>query len=132
PARRGDDEDLAALSEGGMGPELGLLKARHAAEFNAAFAQAVLELPAKQRRLLRLHFVAGLGVARLGAELGMHQATAARQLQTARKAALEQTLRILRERPRLSEAEVRSLLGLVLSRLHVSLARVLGSTPDGD
>jgi RNA polymerase sigma-70 factor (ECF subfamily) len=57
---------------------------------------------------------------------GIHRATAARRVNRARDALLADTRRRMSERLRLNSKELDSVLGLVESRLHASVRRLLG------
>ncbi len=56
----------------------------------------------------------------------MHHATVARWIANARGLLLEGTRKVLSERLRVSGQELDSIMGLIESRLEVSIARVLG------
>src|SRR5690606_4547847 len=65
-------------------PELARLKAQHRTAFKAAFEQAIASLEPRERSLLGLAIVKGLGIDRIGAIYGVHRATAARWVTAAR------------------------------------------------
>ena len=67
----------------------------------------------------------------LGALLGVHRATAARWVAEAREAVFDQTRRVLRERFGVADADLKSLIQLVRSRLDVSIERALATRDDG-
>jgi RNA polymerase sigma-70 factor (ECF subfamily) len=101
------------------------------AEYRAAVAQAMHEgaqaLEPGDRHLLRQHFVAGLSIDQLGAVLGIHRATAARRIQRAREQLVAETKRQLAVKLKLPEIELDEVLGLVMSRLDVSIAKLLAT-----
>ena len=66
-----------------------------------------------------------LSIDEIGAALHIHRATAARWIRAASEAVREETRRRLHERLRLTASELDSLVGLVRSQLHLSLARLL-------
>jgi RNA polymerase sigma-70 factor (ECF subfamily) len=72
-------------------PELAFLKARYRPAFEAALADALSGLDTEERMLLRLHFLDGMSIDRLGMMFGVHRATAARRLASAREALLRTT-----------------------------------------
>src|SRR5262249_28734058 len=67
-------------AEIGAGPETAALKRRCRADFVDAFRAAVAALPARERMLLKLQVVDGLGCTAIGAIHRVHRATAARWL----------------------------------------------------
>ena len=125
-----DDDDLAE-SDGGPDPEIEYLKRRYATEFRDAFHAALAAVSPRERALLRRHYLDGLGVDELGALLGVHRATAARWVAEAREAVFDQTRRVLRERFGVADADLKSLIQLVRSRLDVSIERALATRDDG-
>ncbi|WP_224363461.1 sigma-70 family RNA polymerase sigma factor [Hyalangium versicolor] len=106
-------------------PELAFLKSRYRAEFKEALETAMAELPSDQRNVLRLHFLDGLSIDRIGAVYGVHRATAARWVQKGREALLEGTCRLLSERLQVTPPELESILDMVRSQLDVSLGGLM-------
>jgi RNA polymerase sigma-70 factor (ECF subfamily) len=127
---RSDDAGLALLVDPGDDPELAYLKTTYRAEFNAAFAQALATLGARERNLLRLKYLDGLGIDQLGALYGVHRSSAARYVRAAQDALLVATRRMLAERLRLTGSQLDSILRLISSQLDVSLGRLLRACPD--
>jgi RNA polymerase sigma-70 factor (ECF subfamily) len=117
-----------ALSAPTPDPELELLKHRHRADFEEAFRLALASLPPRDRGLIRMHYLDGLSVPEISRLHGVHRATGARWLASAQAAVLEETRRLLRQRLGLSPTECDSLLGLVQSRLEVTLHSLLHRT----
>ena len=99
------------------------------AEYRAAVAQAMRdaadELDAADRHLLHQHYVAGLSIDQLGVALGIHRATAARRVVRAREALVGATRALLVTRLRLANEELDEVIGMVLSRLDVSIPKLL-------
>lgn len=120
-----DDQALEALGPA-VDPELDALKLRYAAEFNAALREAFAALSARDRTLLKLHYVDGVPVERIAGTYNAHRVSASRWLSAARARVLEETTRLLRARQRLTESEFQSLARLVQSQLDVSLRGVIG------
>ena len=120
-----DDEELLAALSPATDPELEQLKERYRHEFNTAFADAVRGLEGRERELLRMSVVDGLGVEQIGKKLGVHHATAARWLIKAREALLDGTRDQLAKRLSLPQADVDSVIRLVRSRIEVSIERLL-------
>jgi RNA polymerase sigma-70 factor (ECF subfamily) len=120
-----DDDELAGLLAADDDPELGYLKRVYRGEFKRAFQAAIEALDARDRLVLCQHLLDGLGIDQLAALHGVHRATTARWIQSAREAVLAGTQRALVDRLRLSRAEIASVMRLIGSQLDVSLARVL-------
>jgi RNA polymerase sigma-70 factor (ECF subfamily) len=118
PRERGDFPELAA---GFVAPEAALLRERHKAAFEAAFRRAMQSLAAKQRTLLKLQIVDGLGIDELGALHRVHRATCARWLEAARQQLFDETYRELHGALKLSPSEFGSLRAAVMSEIAVSL-----------
>ncbi len=114
----------------GPDAELAFLKQHSAREFREAFDAALGALEVEQRNVLRLHFLDGLSIDQLGRTYGVHRATAARWVVRGRQALLEETRTRLRERWRMSEPELDSVLRQVRSQLDVTL-RWLREPPTG-
>jgi RNA polymerase sigma-70 factor (ECF subfamily) len=110
-------------------PEGDLLKRRHTEEFNAAFRAAVSALTSKQRDLLRRHFVEGATLEELAATFGASRATVARWIAAARQEILAGARRQLGEKLNLAPAELESLMGLLRSRLDLSLSTAFPHPP---
>jgi len=86
-------------------------------------------LTAEQRNLLRLHFLDGLNIEKIGAVMQVHRATVARWIAAAREEILENVRRDLNQRLRLEPSEFESLVNLVRSQLQVSILRYLKDNP---
>lgn len=129
--RRGADDDRrdemnALLSHAAAGdPELEALRNRFAPMLARAIEDAVATLSDQDRVLLRLHFVDGLSINDIAAVYGRHRTTAARHLASVRSAifggARERAMKALG----IGEAEFGSLMGVLLSRLDVTIRRYL-------
>jgi RNA polymerase sigma-70 factor, ECF subfamily len=119
------DEQLAGLTASDDDPEVGYLKRHYRDEFKQAFHVAVAALDARERLLLRQHALDGLSIDQLAALHGVHRATAARQVHSARDAVLAATRRELTRRLRLSPRALASVMRLIHSQLDLSLPRVL-------
>ena len=90
---------------------------------------AIGDLPARQRSLLALAIVKGLGVDRIGAIYGVHRATAARWVVAARQELTRAVRRALHVRLRVPDHEIGDMVPLVESQLELSLERILSSRP---
>ena len=106
-------------------PELESMRRRYAVECAQALRTAMSRLDAAQRTLLRLHYVDGLGVEKLGLLHGVHASTISRRLAQARSFLREEAKDILGESLRLRPSEIQSLIRMVRSNLYVSLSALL-------
>lgn len=126
--REGRGRESAAALDGvaaaGANPELALLRARYAGEFQAALQQALANLTARERNLLRFSYIDGLSVDDLGALYHVHRATASRWLARARAGILAEARRLLTERIAVTDSELDSLLREVRSQIEISLAEI--------
>lgn len=124
----GDGERLdQLLSE--PDPELDFVKLHDREALQGLLHEAFRQLPARDKNLLRLHYLEGVSLPGLAALEGVSRATVARSLRDARLTALEKVRGLLRERLKLSEQEGESLVRLLRSRLELSLRRALARTP---
>jgi RNA polymerase sigma-70 factor, ECF subfamily len=132
------DDELLAIEASATGPELGALKQQYREQFAEAFAVALGELEPAQRNLLRLHYLHGLSIDELGGLLRIHRSSAARRIVKTRQALLADTRRALQARLSLGRRDFEQLMGLVASRLDLSIERFLverdgeGSGAEGD
>ena len=105
--------------------ELSFVRLQHREAFKRALAASLATLPARERAVLRLNFVDRLNVEKIGVLYGVHRATVARWISSARDSLLSQTRAKLREALRLSPAELQSFVDGLGSHLELSLSRVL-------
>ena len=106
-------------------PMLEQLKAEYHDEFAAALRQAIADLDAEGRTLLRQQIVDELSIDDLGAAYGVHRATAARWIARARAALVAATRTRLAARLNMPVEEIDHVIRLVHSRLDVSMVRYL-------
>ena len=126
-ARHGDERWAVALTwPSTADPELEHWKQSYGAELGEALVQACAALPDRERAVLRLCFVDGLGIDRIGAIYGVHRSTAARWLQRAREELLRTTRERLAERLQATPTQLSSMDRLVHSQLEVSLGGLFG------
>ena len=90
-----------------------------------AFAAAARELPAEQRILVRQHHLAGITLDQLADVYGIHRVTVARRLAAARDALGLLARQRLAAEIALPVDELESVLALVISKLDVSMQRLL-------
>jgi RNA polymerase sigma-70 factor, ECF subfamily len=121
------DELLGEVVSREPDAELRHLKSLYRAELAEALREALLALPAWPRALLRLHYVDGVRLARIGALYGVHESTVSRWVSGAVEAVGDDARRRLRERLALSAESADSVARMVRSNLELSLRRILGS-----
>jgi RNA polymerase sigma-70 factor (ECF subfamily) len=120
-----EDAQLDQLAPGVPDPELAYLKRHYGAQFRAAFGEAVASLTPRERNLLRHAVIDGLGIDQIAAIYHIHRATAARQLKQARATLIDGTREHMRLALRVSEAELESILRVIMSMADVTLRQVL-------
>ena len=119
------DEDELTLEARGDDPELEYLKTRYAAELNEALHTTLAALSARTANVLRLHYQEGMTVNAIGTMYRVSGRTVQRWLAEARRTILDETRRLLSERLGLTDSRLDSLIGLVQSRLDISLSQYL-------
>jgi len=119
------DRTLDHLLTSGIDPALAALKAEYRAEFAVALREAIEDLTAEDRTLLRQQIVDGLSIDAIGAAFGVHRATAARWLNRARGALVAATHSRLAARLKLPLEQIESVIRLVSSQLDASVIRYL-------
>jgi RNA polymerase sigma-70 factor (ECF subfamily) len=124
PEVAADDALLAARSVGDD-PELVYMKELYRRAFRESFGAALDVLDAREKVLLRQHFVDRLGVDDLAPLYQVHRATVARWVQRARDRLLDETRRQFMQRAHVSARECESVLRLVRSRIEVTLGGLL-------
>ena len=118
-----------AAAEAGLhadDPELEHVKRRHGPQLEAAVRAAFAALSGRERTLLRMHYIEQITVNRIATSYGVHRATVSRWLLGAQQQLFEETRRLLREHLRLSTSECDSLVGVLRSRLDVTLGATCG------
>ncbi|RKG78589.1 hypothetical protein D7W79_12610 [Corallococcus exercitus] len=119
------DDALIAADLGAADPELEHIRHRYRPAFRAAFAEALAALSLRDRNLLRMGLVQGLGVESLGALHQVHASTVSRWMAKAREALLEHTRMALARRLALNTSQLDSLLRVLDGSLEISLASLL-------
>jgi RNA polymerase sigma-70 factor (ECF subfamily) len=109
-------------------PGLAALKAEYRSEFAVALREAIDDLSAEDRTLLRQQIVDDMSIDAVGAAYGVHRATAARWLLRARAALVAATHRRLADRLKLPVDQIESVIRLVSSQLDASVIRYLKNT----
>lgn len=106
-------------------PEREVLRADSREVLSEALRAALAALSERERGLLRLHHLHGLTMDRLATMYGEPRSSVARHVAQARERLLKHTRRELAARLKLEGRELESLLGLVQSRLDLSLSRLM-------
>ncbi|MEM9193168.1 MAG: sigma-70 family RNA polymerase sigma factor [Myxococcota bacterium] len=109
----------------GDNAELAHIRAESQAVFAEAFEKAMAELDARQRNVLRLYLLDEVSAEAIGRMYQVHRATVARWIARAQATVLSSLQRTFRSELKLSESEFNSLMRLVQSQLHISIATVL-------
>ncbi len=122
---RAQGEEGGAQALGALDPELALIQQRYGPAFRGAIADAFAALEGEERTALQLHFQHGMNLDAIARALGLSRATAGRRMLAGRTRVLEETLRLLGERIACTPEELKSLLGVVRSKLEVSLGALL-------
>jgi RNA polymerase sigma-70 factor (ECF subfamily) len=131
-AHRGDSDALDALMGGAPGAEA-LIDAEHyRGAFQAALQGALTTLTAREKTLLRLHFLDGMNIDSLGALFQVHRATVARWLVAIRTQLLDRVRQTLSIDLGATSSEAQSLVRLLRSEVQVSIVRILGDEPAGN
>jgi len=102
-------------------PERDLLKEDSRQALATALRSALAAMPERERALLRLHHIHGLTMDRLSTMYGEPRSSVARRVMQARERLLKLTRGALASQLKLEGSELESLLGLVNSRLDLSL-----------
>lgn len=116
---------------GTVDPELDYLKMRYRGAYEAALKAALASLPDRDALLLKLHYLDGLSIDRIGVLYGIHRSTVARWRTRVRHSVLESTREQLQRRISLTQSEFDSIVRLVRSQIAVSIRTALGSPASG-
>jgi len=119
------DKHLEQLVDADDDPELVAMKQRHRDKFKRAFQGALQGLTARQRNLLRYHYVDNLTTREIGAICGGSSSTISRQLARVRAELLHGTRSRLAAELGLGHSDFASLARLIQSQLDLSIVRVL-------
>ena len=113
-------------------PELLAIKARYAAPFRRAVLDALSELKAEERNLLRMYLVSRCSLSEIARAYAVHRATAARRLVRARESVFKAVRSQLRlQNGGLTDREFASIARAVQSQLDLDLVACLGSDAAG-
>lgn len=124
PAEELDFQTLEQRS-GRRSAESLYMKQAHRGALEQALAAAVAELSARDRNVLRMHFVDGLNIEALGDLYGVHRATVARWIARSREALLANVRARVGRTMAQSGGSVDDVISLLRSDLELSLSRLL-------
>lgn len=124
-AARDDDASALANVASAADPALDQLRQRSEPALRSAIEAAIAELSAEERALMRLHFVDGLTIDDLASVYAVHRATTARRLARIRGAIFERARAQAMSALGIGETEFESLMGVMLSRLDLTIKRLL-------
>jgi RNA polymerase sigma-70 factor (ECF subfamily) len=124
-----DEDELQALPDPGLDPELAHIKQKYALEFTAALRHAVASLDPREQLLLRQYYVDGLTTAELASLHRLHVVTVVRLLGKARETVAERTRTALADQLKLQASEVQSIVRLVQSQINIGLSTILRGPP---
>lgn len=127
PRKRDSDLTLNQLLSGDADPETQAAIDKARPMFQAVLRRVMDGLKDRDRTLLRLCFLDGLSIDKIGTLYGVHRATAARWICDIRQEILKEVEVVLVRDFGLRASEFKSLAFLVHSELHLSLIRVLGA-----
>jgi len=119
------DERLLEERTDALTPELAYMKESYRASFRVAFQAALDSLPSRDQLLLRQQVLDGLTVDELGALHGVHRATVARWIASARETLIARARRRFFAEVALPPEEGEGLMSLVQSRLDETIRRRL-------
>ena len=124
------DHELEQLAPGVPDPELAYLRRHYGAQFRAAFTAAVQQLEPRERNLLRHSVLDGLGIDQIAAIYHVHRATAARQLERARRRLIALTREHLQDALGVGDTELDSILRALATMIDVTLRAALARPRD--
>jgi RNA polymerase sigma-70 factor (ECF subfamily) len=102
-------------------PERDYLKLRYGRQYGEALRGALDSLEGGDRLFLKLRYIDGLNIERIGALYRIHRSTVARRIAACRRTLLELTRERLREMISVSDSEFESVLALVRSEMASAL-----------
>jgi RNA polymerase sigma-70 factor (ECF subfamily) len=107
------------------GQESAQLRRWYLEDFQSALEAGFRRLSARERTLVRLHFVDRLNIDRMGTIYGVNRATVARWLVNVRRRLFDEVRAELGDKHGLDTADIKSLYRLLQSDVHVTVSRIL-------
>jgi RNA polymerase sigma-70 factor (ECF subfamily) len=123
-----DGADALALTATAPDPDLALLRVQCRDEFREAFAAALDALGARERTVLRFHFLQGVEGEALARMYGVSRRTVHRWIEQGRRSLLEGTRELLAARLEVSPHELKSLMQALQSELGSTLLGRIGKS----
>lgn len=123
--RAGGDSWIEAVAAGGSDPELHAMKHQQHADLKQEIEAALDGLGARERMLLRMHFVERLGIDAIARLCSMHRATAARSIARAKRELTDRVRARLIARWNVAAPDLPALGALIDSQVDLSLGRLL-------
>ncbi len=120
-----DEAILSELAMSEPSPEVAALRNRFSGFLGPALASATARLSARERTLLKLHYIQGVGLEDIGRAYQVHRATVSRWLLSARQSFADFTRDELSSRANVQRSEVDSLVRALHSQLDISLRRAM-------
>lgn len=124
-----DDSALDTLICKGVGPDVLAIKANYGLAFQSALEETIANLTDREKTLLRMHCVDGLGIDSIGRVFRAHRSTVARWLVAIRTRSLEGVMQRLSATLGGSDDELRSLVNALVTDIHLSMGRLLSAEP---
>jgi DNA-directed RNA polymerase specialized sigma24 family protein len=124
----GEDDQLIEAAGAVESAEVAYFRLHYEAHVKAALPEALAALSSRDRLYLRQHYLDQLTLDEMARLHAVHIATVKRHLAAARGELTQRLEALLCERLNLSPSELKSVLAMVQSRLHVTMRRLL---PDG-
>ncbi len=118
----------AVLFPGGAPTDLEYLKQRYASALSDGLKQACAQLEDRERAVLRMYFVEGLNIDKIGVVYGVHRATVARWIGKTKAALTERMHEVMVAQAAIPREELQSIDRLVRSQLEISLGGLLGES----
>ncbi len=125
-----DAGSVSSVAAPVIAPDRLLLEGRYGPALRQALATGLRGLPPREQTLLRLHYVDGVALDRLGALYGAHKSTVSRWLAAARDALLGHAIAAVRAVAAGADTrELESLCATLCSQLELSLSQLAASPP---
>jgi RNA polymerase sigma-70 factor (ECF subfamily) len=107
-------------------PELDAIHQQYRGEVESAIKHALSHLDSEQREILRLHYLEGMNLEKIGRHYSIDRSVASRRVSAARQFLLATTKRELARLLPMTDASLNSLLVGLQSKLNITIQSVLG------
>jgi RNA polymerase sigma-70 factor (ECF subfamily) len=128
PASRAAASVIDRIADLAVSPELQVMRQRHEATLRAAVEGAFEALDDEDRTLLRMHIVDGMSLTQLAKMMGLHKSSLSRRVADVRER-MNENVRDTLFAQGIGRSEAESLIRILQSGLHVSVARLLAEEP---